>query len=215
MAIRRGLLIDGTPQLEGVDNTTGRQLEHLLDQAGDLGISKLPGAVGIHPHRHWLGHADGIGQLQLAAGGQTGTNDVLGHVARHVVSAAVDLCRILARESAAAVRTHTTVGIHDDLAPGQATVAVRTAHHKPSGGVYMVDGVGIQIFGGNHLLDYLLNHVAGDPFVTGAGIVLRGYNHRIHARGAAVHVFDCDLGLGIGPQIGQLLLLAQAGQLLQ
>ena len=48
---------------------------------------------------------------------------------------AVDLARVLAREGAAAVGGRTAVGVDDDLAPGQAAVAVRPADHEAAGRV--------------------------------------------------------------------------------
>ena len=67
--------------------------------------------------------------------GQAGRDDVLGDVARHVAGRAVDLRRILARERAAAVRRRAAVGVDDDLAAGDAGVAVRTADDEAAGRV--------------------------------------------------------------------------------
>ena len=53
--------------------------------------------------RDRLRDADRVGDLHLAAVGEAGGDDVLGHVARGVGGRAVDLRRVLARERAAAV----------------------------------------------------------------------------------------------------------------
>ena len=71
--------------------------------------------------------ADRVGDLDLAAVGQAGRDDVLGHVAGRVGGRAVDLARVLARERAAAVAGHAAVGVDDDLAAGEARVADRAA----------------------------------------------------------------------------------------
>ena len=99
--------------------------DHLV---GDLGR-----AEGLEGDRQRAGHADRIRKLQLEAIGQPGGDDVLGDIARRIGRRAIDLCRILARERAAAVAGHAAVGIDDDLAPGQARVAHRPADHEAAG----------------------------------------------------------------------------------
>ncbi len=78
-------------------------------------------------------HADGVGDLQLAAPREARGHDVLGHPAAGVRGGAVDLRRILARERAAAVAGHAAVGVDDDLAAGQARVAHRPADLEAPG----------------------------------------------------------------------------------
>ena len=77
--------------------------------------------------------ADRIRDLDLAAVGETGGDDVLRDVARGVRGRAVDLRRILARERTATVRRSAPVGVDDDLAAGQAGVAHRAADHELAG----------------------------------------------------------------------------------
>jgi hypothetical protein len=99
----------------------------------------LLGALGRDEHAGRLGHADRVAELHLADLGQPGRDDVLGDVAGHVRGGAVDLCRVLAGERAAAVPAATAVGVDDDLAAGQAAVAVRAADLEAAGRVD-VDG---------------------------------------------------------------------------
>ena len=82
-----------------------------------------------------MGDADGVGDLHLAALGEAGGDDVLGHVAGRVGAGAVDLARVLAREGAAAVRRGAAVGVDDDLAAGEAAVAHGAADDELAGGV--------------------------------------------------------------------------------
>ena len=104
-----------------------REREELADQLAKPLVVDAAGALRIDVHAHRLGDADRIGQLHLAPLGQAGRDDVLRHVAGHVGRAAIDLRRVLAAERAAAVPAPAAVGIDDDLAPGQAAVAVRPA----------------------------------------------------------------------------------------
>ncbi len=94
--------------------------------------------------RHRPRDADGVRQVDLAAFGQAGGDDVLGHPARRVRRRAVDLGRILAGEGAAAVACHAAVGVDDDLAAGQAGVAEWTADHEATGRVDEVLGLFVE-----------------------------------------------------------------------
>src|SRR5207245_2219348 len=66
---------------------------------------------------------------------QARSDDVLGQVAAEVGGRAVHLGRVLAGERPAAVRGRAAIGVDDDLAPGQAGVAVRPADLEAAGGV--------------------------------------------------------------------------------
>jgi hypothetical protein len=88
-------------------------------------VGDLAGAEGLHVDRERVRHADGVGHLNFAAVGQAGGHHVLGHPARRVGGAAVDLRRVLAREGAAAVTAHAAVGVDDDL-------AARSRRRRPS-----------------------------------------------------------------------------------
>src|SRR3546814_21003427 len=80
--------------------------------------------------------------LHLALARQAGGHHVLGHVAGRVGGGTVDLGRVFARERAAAVRAGATVGVEDDLAAGQAAVALRAAGAEAAGGGHQELGLG-------------------------------------------------------------------------
>ena len=85
------------------------------------------GAERLERDRDGLRDADRVGDLDLAAVGEAGGDDVLRDVARRVRGRAVDLRRILAAERAAAVPADAAVRVDDDLAAGQPGVAHRAA----------------------------------------------------------------------------------------
>src|SRR3546814_18839652 len=67
-------------------------------------------------------------------------DDVLRQIARDIGRRAIDLGRILARKRAAAVRGGAAIGIDDDLAPGDAGVAVRPADLEQPSVVLTIEG---------------------------------------------------------------------------
>ena len=129
------LPVDRTTQVEALDDRlSGVSEKFLRTSSVSFASADLARAERLHQNAYRLGNADRIGQLNLRLVGETRSHDVLGDVASHVGSRAVNLGRILARERAAAVTARATVGIHDDLAAGQAGIAhaVRRSQSGPS-----------------------------------------------------------------------------------
>ena len=93
------------------------------------------GAEAVDLDRHRVGDADRVRDLQLAAVGEAGGDDVLGRVAGRVGRRAVDLGRILAREGAATVSRRAAVRVDDDLPTGHARVPHRAALDEAAGRV--------------------------------------------------------------------------------
>ena len=205
-------LIHGMQQVEHARDRVGTQIEMLAYQLDDLGIADLAGTEGIHRHGGRLGHADGIGDLDLAALGQARRDDVLGHVAASVGGAAVDLGRILAGERATTMTRHATVGIDDDLATGQSAVAHRPADDEVAGRVDVILGGLGQPFGGDHFLDDLaLDHLAQLVLID-VRIVLGGEHHGVDGTGLALRVVaEGQLTLGVRAQPRQQPVLTQLG----
>ena len=79
--------------------------------------------------------ADRVGDVDLAAVGEPGRDEVLRHVAGRIRRRAVDLRRVLARERAAAVPCCAAVRVDDDLPAGEPGVAHRAAEHELPGRV--------------------------------------------------------------------------------
>src|SRR5262249_18026215 len=85
--------------------------------------------------RGGLGHTERIRDLVRAAVSESGRDHVLGKVARRIGGGAVALGWVLAQKGAPAVRRRPAIGIHNDLAARQTTIAVRTTYHEFSGRV--------------------------------------------------------------------------------
>src|SRR5579859_8017502 len=135
MAVSGGAGVDRLVEAEmGADAARG-QIHQLLQHVGQLVLVDMAGAEGVDIDRERLGNADRVAELDHALLGQAGTDHVLGQIARDVSRRAVDLGRILAREGAAAMGCRAAIGVDDDLAPGQAAIAVGTADDETPRGI--------------------------------------------------------------------------------
>jgi hypothetical protein len=152
VAVGGGLAVDGAQQVQHLDDALGAQVEVGFHQLGDFVVGDHARAFGVDRDVHRACHANRIGHLDLALARQAGGHDVLGHVAGGVGGRAVHLGWVLAAEGAAAVGAGAAVGVHDDLAAGEAAVALRAADDEAARGVDQVLGV-LQPFLGQHGLD--------------------------------------------------------------
>ncbi len=180
----------------------GRRSKTLLHQTGQLVGVDLRRAERLHHHRHRVRDADRVRDLHLAARGDAGGDDVLRHVAHRVRGGPVDLGRVLAAERAATVPGHAAVGVDDDLAPGEATVGVRTAELERAGGVdqhlVVVAREHLGHGGLDHVLDQVVAHL---PVDVDAGPVLARDQHGGERLGPTVLVDDAHLRLPVGAQV--------------
>src|SRR5687768_13075 len=98
-------------------------------------------------------YADGIAHLQFEACRQTRRDHILGDITCHIRRAAVDLRRVLAAERAAAVTRHASVGVDDNLATRQSSVALWSTHYEATGRVHKDTRVFVNQFCGNDTTD--------------------------------------------------------------
>ena len=100
-----------------------------------------------------------------------------------------------------------SVGIHDDLAAGQATIPIRAADDEVAGRIdqEVARSLGhpaVRKGGGNGVRDHLLDHARGVFFaVTGLGVMLGRDDNLGASDRLAVHVFHRYLAFRIGLQI--------------
>src|SRR6266566_4226124 len=60
VAVSGRLLVDGSAQVQALDDALGSEREVLPDQLGELNRAQLAGAERLHQHADWFGHADGV-----------------------------------------------------------------------------------------------------------------------------------------------------------
>ena len=109
--------------------------------------------------------------------------------------------------------SHATVGVNDDLAPGQTRVAHGAANHKSSRWIDVVFGIFVEQVSRDSRLDDVLENIAAE-FVIGYSFRMLSRNHhRVHAHGFVVFVvFNRNLRLAIRTQVRKLAVLADVGK---
>ena len=160
---------------------SGRAQIHQPEHGGfNLLLWQAGAAKGIHTHGYRSCHTDGIGQLHLAALRKPGLDHVFGDISGGIAGRAIHLGGILARKGAAAVPRIAAVGVHNDLASGQAGIPGRPPDHKAAGGVDVDFGFGVHHFRRHHRADHLPDQIGADLPAFHLRAVLRGNHHRVH-----------------------------------
>ena len=158
--------------------------------------------------------SDGVGELNFASLGNACGHDVLGDPARSVGCGTIDLRRVLARERAAAVAGHASVGVDDDLAAGEASVRRGAAQDETARGIdESLHGAGSQ--GETRLLDHrgddVVAYRVGDRRLRERLVVLGGHDDRVDTHRATVLVRERHLSLAVRTQPLDGALLAHVG----
>ena len=140
----------------------------------DLGVVDPAGPERLDAEADRMGDPDPVGDLDLEPVGEPGRHHVLGYPASGICGRAIDLRRVLAREGAAAMTGHAAVAVDDDLAPGQARIAHRTAGDEPPGRVDVHDRVRPAQLRGDRREDDRLDDLGAQALGPDVRIVLGG-----------------------------------------
>ena len=103
VTISRYLLIDGSLQIEILDDCRRTQVEVFLYDFCDFFIGKLACAIGIYQNGNGLCHADCVRKLYLTFSCNAAGNDIFRNVSCRIASGTVNLCGVLTGECAAAM----------------------------------------------------------------------------------------------------------------
>ena len=218
MSVAGGGLEDGLVEAEVADDATGAEVKVLLHELHEGLLVVLGGAVSVDVDGERVGDTNGVGELDADTVAEVVGHEGLGDPAGGVGGGTVDLGAVLAGEGTASVGAPTSVGVDDDLSAGEAGVTVGSADDEAAGGVDVVDGLLIEVLGGDDRLDDVLHDVLVNLLVGDVGLVLGGDDDGVDADGdhAAVLllVLDGDLGLTIGAQPLEGSILANVGETL-
>src|SRR5207253_607118 len=172
------------------------------------------GVEGVDQERNRFGDPDRVGHLDFTLRRESGGNDILRDMARHIASRTVDLARVFTRKRAAAVTAVAAVAVDDNLAPGETAVAVRPADDETAGWVDVKDRRFVEVLRRNRFLDQLLDDGFANRCVADGRTVLGRNDHRRNTYRIAVHMADRDLALAVGTQEVELFLAAQLREVL-
>ena len=218
VSVAGGGLEDGLVEAEVADDATGAEVKVLLHELHEGLLVILGGAVSVDVDGERVGNTNGVGELDADTVAEVVGHEGLGDPAGGVGGGTVDLGAVLAGEGTASVGAPTSVGVDDDLSAGEAGVTVGSADDEAAGGVDVVDGLLIEVLGGDDGLDDVLHDVLVNLLVGDVGLVLGGDDDGVDADGdhAAVLllVLDGDLGLTIGAQPLEGSILANVGETL-
>ena len=206
---KRGVL--GIEQTQLADDRRGTAVKDLFDCRDDLLLGICRGTEGIRHDRYGMRDADRVRKLDLAFFRDLRGDNVLRDVSRVVRSRTVDLCRVFARESAAAVAGIAAVGIDDDLSAGQTSVAGRPADDKASGGIDKDLGIVVEQRRGDGRADDLFDDILAQGLEIDL-VVLGRNDNGIDALDLVVVVLDGDLRFSVGTQIGDLAGFSSRGE---
>jgi len=98
-------------------------------------------------------------QVPSAPAGKASSHDGFGGLTADIGAGAIHLGGILSGEGTAAVRAPAAICVNDDLAAGQASIAVGATNYKAAGGVEVEDGLVIKVLGRHDGLDNMLHQV--------------------------------------------------------
>lgn len=208
-----GGAVDGASEIEAFDDTGGFGGEDLGDHEAEFFFGDGAGAEGIDHDGDGFSDADGVGELNFAAGGEASGNDVFGDVSGHVCGGAVDFAGVFSGESAATVASHAAVSIDDDLASCESAIAHGAADNKASCGVDVIEDLGGEQVGGDDFFDDFFDDAFADGFVADVGAVLRRDYDGGDFFGFTVFVADGDLGLSVRSEEGKGSVFTDSGEL--
>ena len=219
VAVGGGLLVDGSEEVELLDDVAWAEVEVLLHDLNEVLVSAAAGngAVGLDVDREGVSEADGIGDLDEDSVAEASGDEGLSHIASVVGGRSVDLGGVLAGEGTTTVGGPTTVGIDDDLSAGETGVSLGATNDEGARGVD--DDVSVlEHLSGADLLDDLLDEGILNLLLGDGGIVLGGDENVVDSHGLDLAVFvgvlNNNLRLAIGSQPGDLTGVSSLGHLL-
>ncbi len=107
---------------------------------------------------------------------------------------------------------HATVGVDDDLAPGETAIALRASDDESSRRIDVVFRLGVEELRGNDCLDDVLFDFFPQRLDLDQVAVLAGNDDGVDPDRLALIVFHRHLALPVGPQVVEGLVLPDLGK---
>ena len=126
MAVCRKLGVLRLEKVKLFNYCGGAQIEIFVYKLFKLCVGYFARAEGINANRKRVSNADSVSKLKLAFVGKPRRNNVFRNISCGISGASVNLCRVFARKSSAAVARISAVGVNNYLSACKAAVARRT-----------------------------------------------------------------------------------------
>ena len=213
MTIVGCLSINRTEQIELLYDLGGLEIKNFPDRPLQFFFVHFASAKCIDANTHRFRMAYRISELDLATVRQSGSDNIFCDPASHVSRAAIDFAGIFSRKRSATVPAHSAVGVANNFAPGDASVAFRAADDEPASRINQVGCFLVDPFRWHHFFDQEFDQGFADFLLFHIGCVLRRNHHGCGAYRFVAVIFDRNLGLGVGSQPRDFAGLAQSREL--
>jgi len=164
---------------------TRTQVKVLLNYVTQLLIAQtFPHCtIAIHIYRKRVRDPDPIGYLHHATFAKFRSYETLSYPTSCISAASVHFGRIFTRESAAPMAAPASISVHNDFTTCQSSIAIRTAKHKTSRRIQVINRFVVQILCRNHWLNDFLAKVLSYRFLSHHSLVLNRYQHIMDSDG--------------------------------
>jgi hypothetical protein len=127
--------VNRAAEAEVANDLGGTEIKGLVHGFLDSFEANFFGIEGIEADGDGMGMANGVGELDFHTIGEAGGDDVLGDIATHVGCASVDFGGVFSTEGATPVAPRPAVGIDDDFAAGETTIAFGSPDDEATSGI--------------------------------------------------------------------------------
>ena len=125
--------VNGATEAKVANDFGGTEIKGLVYGFLDSFEANFFSIEGIEADGDGMGMANGVGELDFHTIGEAGGDNVLGNISTHVGCASVDFGGVFSTEGATPVATRPAVGIDDDFATGETTIALGSADDEATG----------------------------------------------------------------------------------
>lgn len=169
------LLVDGSTEVEFLDDVHGTEVEVVHDDLGELliGETLLDGAVRFNMDAEGIGKSNSVRYLDEDSVCELGMDQGFGDVASVVGCGSVNLGGVLSRVSTTSVGCPTTIGVDNNFSTSETGISGGTTNIEATGGVNDVLGIDQKLLGAD-LLDNLVDEGSSNGLVVDIGAVLGG-----------------------------------------
>ena len=125
--------VNGATEAKVANDFGGTEIKGLVYGFLDSFEADFFGIEGVEADGNGVRMPDGVGELDFHTIGETGGNNVLSDIATHVGCASVDFSGVFSTEGSTPVATRPAVGIDDDFATGETTIALGSPDDEATG----------------------------------------------------------------------------------